>query len=74
MGLFPFNGTTSNQDSLIWLENSLIRLFNSLLGRKKFPVPMRREFPRKSLDLLRYLASFGGFARPNGENSLFFAC
>ena len=28
---------------------------------------MRRESPRKSLDLLRYLASFGGFARPNGE-------
>src|SRR5215469_3464096 len=41
---------------------------------QKIPVPMRREFPSKSLDLLRYLASFGGFTRPNGENSLFFPC
>ena len=41
---------------------------------KKFPVPMRREFFRKSLYLLPYLGSFGGFAKPNGENSLFFPC
>jgi hypothetical protein len=41
------SGTTHNQDSLIRLENSLIARFDSLLGRKKFPVPMRREFPRK---------------------------
>src|ERR1700719_4469762 len=40
-----------------------------VLGRKKFPVPMRREFPRKLLDLLPYSASLGGLARPNGENS-----
>ena len=68
------SGTTHNQDSLIRLENSLIARFDSLLGRKKFPVPMRREFPRKLLDLLPYLASLGGLARPNGENSLFFPC
>ena len=52
------------RDSLIRLENSLIRRFNSLLHPQKFPVPMRREFPHKSLDLLPYLASFGCLARP----------
>ena len=57
------------RDSLIRLENSLIRRFNSLSRPQKFPVPMRREFPHKSLDLLPYLASFGCLARPNGENS-----
>jgi hypothetical protein len=39
------------------VENSLIARFNSLLHRKNFPVPMRREFPRNSLDLRLYLAS-----------------
>ncbi len=56
--------TTQNQDSLIRVENSLIARFNSLLRRKKFPVPMRREFPYNSLDLLPYLASLSGLARP----------
>ena len=41
-----------------------ITRFNSLLGAKKFPVPTRREFPRNSLDLLRYLASISGLTRP----------
>ena len=49
-GLTPTGGkcqaTTQNQDSLIRVENSLIARFNFLLRRKKFPVPMRREFPR----------------------------
>ena len=62
------SGTTQNQDSLIRLENSLIPRLNSLLGRRKFPVPMRREFPRKPLDRHPYLASFGGLAGPNGRN------
>src|SRR5690242_20537838 len=59
------SGTTQNQDSLIRLENSLIARFDSLLGRKKFPVQMRREFPRKLLDMLPYLAPLGGLARPS---------
>ena len=63
---------TQNQDSLIRVENSLIARFNSLLRRKKFPVPMRREFPRNSLDLLPYLASLSGSQGLNGQNSLFF--
>ena len=63
---------TQNQDSLIRVENSLIARFNSLLRRKKFPVPMRREFPRDLLDLLPYLASVSGSQGLNGQNSLFF--
>src|ERR1700751_5255342 len=58
-----------NQDSLIRVENSLIARFDSLLRRKKFPVPMRREFPRNSLDLLPYLASLGGSLGLNDQNS-----
>jgi len=54
------------------VEHSLIARFNSLLRRKKFPVPMRREFPRNSLDLLPYLASLSGSQGLNGHNSLFF--
>src|ERR1700719_3426358 len=40
-----------------------------VLGRKKFPVPMRRKFPRNSLDLLPYLASLSGSQGLNGQNS-----
>ena len=36
-------------DSLITAETSLIARFNSLQGRKKFPVRMRRELARKKL-------------------------
>jgi hypothetical protein len=35
------------QDSLIRVKNSLISDLSSLQGRKKFPVPMRRELARK---------------------------
>ena len=37
------------RDSLITAEISLIADLNSLQGRKKFPVPMRRELARKHL-------------------------
>jgi len=37
------------RDSLIRAEISLIARFKSLQGRKKFPVPMRRELARKAL-------------------------
>ena len=40
--------------------NSLIARFHSLLCRKKFPVPMRREFPCDLLNRLPYLASPSG--------------
>src|SRR5215471_2865795 len=39
--------------SLMRPKSSLMPPFNSLLGRNKFPVPMRRELPRKVLILLR---------------------
>ena len=39
------------RDSLIKRINSLMARFNSLLGRNKFPVPVRREFRRKPLNL-----------------------
>ena len=38
---------------------------NSLLGRKKFPVRARREFPNTVFKLLSYLAQFRG---PRGSN------
>src|SRR5713101_6200914 len=37
------------RDSLITAETSLIARFNSLQGRKKFPVRVRRELARKTL-------------------------
>src|ERR1700736_6291292 len=40
-----------SRDSLIRRINSLMTRFNSLLGPNKFPVPMRRELARKSLNL-----------------------
>src|SRR5690348_7365345 len=40
-----------SKDSLIRRINSLMTRFNSLLGANKFPVPMRRELARKSLNL-----------------------
>ena len=49
-------GATRSADA--WLgfpdqaNNFLIARFNSLLGRNKFPVPMRRELPCKSLNLV----------------------
>ena len=40
------------RDSLINRINSLMTRFNSLLGRNKFSVPMRRELHRKPLNCL----------------------
>ena len=57
---FPFSASLEDRialgqnsgrewDSLISAEISLIADLNSLQGRKKFPVPMRRELVRKAL-------------------------
>jgi hypothetical protein len=46
-GQMPKSGR--EQDSLISAEISLIARYNSLQGRKKFPVRMRRELTRKQL-------------------------
>jgi hypothetical protein len=43
-------------DSLICAKASLMGRLNSLLGRNKFPAPMRRELARKHLTLLPYSA------------------
>jgi hypothetical protein len=62
----------ATQDSLIKRINSLMSRFNSLLGRNKFPVPMRRELHGKPLNCL---SDFGPTAAPKGpheENSLYF--
>ena len=41
--------TGRERDSLMRAKISLIADLNSLQGRKKFPVRMRREFARKEL-------------------------
>ena len=46
-GRMPNSGR--KRDSLITAETSLIARFNSLQGRKKFPVRVRRELARKKL-------------------------
>jgi hypothetical protein len=63
-------------DSLITRKNSLIARINSLQGRIKFPVPMRRELGRKPLNLGNdfepIVAEFGfrdGFARDLASSS-----
>ena len=52
-------------------EISLIARFNSLLGRKRFPVRVRRELGRKRLMLLPVLPSLSAAEPGIGENSLF---
>jgi hypothetical protein len=59
MLLFPPNrdvssrrGLEAEQQSLISGKISLLARFNSLQGRKKFPVKLRRELARKTLILL----------------------
>jgi hypothetical protein len=47
------------RDSLIRAEISLIARFKSLQGRKKFPVPMRRELACKYLVQLLFLLAVG---------------
>jgi hypothetical protein len=44
--------------SLIGSESSLITDLNSLLGRKKFPVRMRRELAGKALIQCSFLLPF----------------
>jgi hypothetical protein len=50
--------------SLICANASLMRCLNSLLGRNKFPAPMRRELARKRLTLLPYSACPVAALRP----------
>ena len=52
-------------------EISLIARFDSLLGRKRFPVRARRELGRKRLMLLPVLPSLRAAEPGIGENSLF---
>ena len=50
-------------DSLIRRITSLMARFNSLLGRNKFPVPMRRELGCKHLNLAsdsKLIVALGG--------------
>jgi hypothetical protein len=44
---------------------------NSLLGRNKFPVPVRREFSHKALKLLPNFEPLAGGRRPREQNSLY---
>jgi hypothetical protein len=60
------------QDSLIRAESSLIARFNSLQGRKKFPVRMRRELLCNALMLFQNLKRFAALGGPNEQNSLYF--
>ena len=60
------------RDSLIKRINSLMDRFNSLLGRNKFPVPMRREFGCKPLNLFRDFDLIIAFGGPDEQNSLYF--
>jgi GNAT superfamily N-acetyltransferase len=60
------------RDSLIRRKNSLMARINSLQGRIKFPVPMRRELGRKSLNSaidFEPIVALGGL---DEQNSLYF--
>ena len=62
------------RDSLIGAEISLIADLNSLHGRKKFPVRMRRELGRKPLNSaidFEPIVALGGL---DEQNSLYFPC
>jgi hypothetical protein len=43
--------------------------FNSLLGRNKFPVPMRRELRRKPLNLMLDCEPISALGGPDEQNS-----
>jgi hypothetical protein len=60
------------RDSLIKRINSLMARFNSLLGRNKFPVPIRRELGRKPLNLALYSEPIAALGGPDEQNSLYF--
>ena len=59
-------------NSLIGQLNSLMALFNSLLGRNKFPVPMCRELRRKPLNLFLHCEPLAALGGPDEQNSLYF--
>ena len=61
-----------SRDSLIRRINSLMTRFNSLLGRNKFPVPMRRELARKPLNLMLDSEPVVALGGPDEQNSLYF--
>jgi len=58
------------RESLIGSESSLIINLNSLQGRKKFPVRMRRELAGKALIYCPFLLPFTRRRAPNRWNSL----
>ena len=72
LGRIGFVGPNSGQkrDSLIRAEISLIADLNSLQGRKKFPVRMRRELAGKALIYCPFLLPFTRRRAPNRWNSL----
>ena len=47
--------------------------FNALLGRKKFPVPLRRELGRKPLYLALNSKPIVALEGPDEQNSLYFS-
>jgi hypothetical protein len=69
-GRMPNSGRT--RDSLITAETSLIARFNSLQGRKKFPVRMRRELARKKLISCPFSLPPRRHQASNRRNSLYF--
>jgi hypothetical protein len=60
------------RDSLIRRMTSLMARFNSLLGRNKFPVPMRGELRRKPLSLMLDCEPVSALGGPDEQNSLYF--
>ena len=65
-------GRGSAWDSLIRRINCLMSRFDSLLGRNKFPVPMRRELRRKPLNLPSNCEPIAALGGPDEQNSLYF--
>src|ERR1700674_2237214 len=60
------------RDSLIRAKISLIARFNSLSGRKKFPVRMRRELARKKLISCHFSLLPRRRQAPNRRNSRYY--
>jgi hypothetical protein len=54
--------------------SSLFRRINSLFGRETFPVPIGREFARKTLELLRELTSKSAKMPGNTQIPCYFPC
>src|SRR6202045_5513732 len=62
------------RDSLIRGKNSLMARINSLQGRIKFPVPMRRELGRKPLNWAIDFEPIAALAGLDEQNYLYFPC